>query len=36
LLLSAAVSDADELRFLQEKLLDFQQKLIESRQSSNN
>jgi hypothetical protein len=33
LLQTEAVNDADEQRFLQSKLLDFQQKLFESRQS---
>jgi len=36
LLQSAAVTDEDEQRFLQEKLLDFQQKLFESQQTSKN
>jgi hypothetical protein len=36
LLQTAAVTDVDERRFLQEKLLDFQQKLFESQQTSEN
>ena len=36
LLQSGAVSDPDEKRFLEAKLLDFQQKLFESRQSGKN
>jgi hypothetical protein len=36
LLQTAAVTDVDERRFLQEKLLNFQQKLFESQQTSKN
>ncbi len=36
LLQSVAITDADEQRFLQEKLLDFQQKLFESQQTREN